>query len=92
LLRAEVVAQHEAEDGGEHQQQREQREEREVGDEGREVAALVIAELLDDGHRERQPPAFLLVGVKAPDGSHEIHTEDATPPRTFATSGISPVR
>jgi hypothetical protein len=51
VLGAGVVAQDEAEDRREHQQQGEQREERVVGDQRRQVARTIVAELLEHGDR-----------------------------------------
>ncbi len=46
-----IVLEHEAQDRHEHQQQWKQGEEAVVGDQRRQVARLVVAELLDDSNR-----------------------------------------
>ena len=75
-----VALQHEAEDRHEHQQQREQREERVVGDQRRQVAGLVVAELLDHGHGIASQRVALLVRSKARTGP--IRSMGGYPPRT----------
>ncbi len=51
-----IAFEDEAQAGHEHHQQREQAEEGVVGDQCRQVAALVLTELLDDGNRQRERP------------------------------------
>ena len=63
VLEAGIPLQHEAEDGHEQEQQREQRQEPVVGDQRRQVGALVVAELVDHREGEAQPAVTALVGV-----------------------------
>jgi hypothetical protein len=60
LLQRDVVAEHETEDGHRQQEQREHRAEPVVGQQGRQVGALVVGELVDDGDRqpERAVPSL----------------------------------
>src|SRR5205085_7562048 len=63
-LEVGVAPQDEAEDGGEDQQQGEQGEEAVVGNEGREVAGLVVPELLGHPDRKPEPWCLLLIAVE----------------------------
>jgi hypothetical protein len=63
LLERAVALDHHGDDRDEHEQQREQREEAVVRDQRREVPGAVVAELLDDGEREREPRTRLLRAV-----------------------------
>jgi len=58
-----IPGQHQAQDGGQQQQQREQRQQPVVGDQGREVAALVIDVLIEHRQREAGPRVLPLVAV-----------------------------
>jgi hypothetical protein len=58
-----VSAQGDSDDGGEGEQQREGGEKGVVGQERDEIAALVVAELLDHGDRERDDVVTLLPAV-----------------------------
>jgi hypothetical protein len=60
-----VAAEQEAERGDQDQQQRKQGEEAVPGQQGGEVAALVVAELLDHSKQEPEPAMPLLVAVDA---------------------------
>jgi len=62
-----VPGEHEAEDGQEEQEEGEDREEPVVGDQRREVAALVVAVFVDDRDRKAQPPVGALVAVDGVD-------------------------
>ena len=73
LLLLGITLQHVAEHGHEHQQQREQRHEAVVGDQRRELAGLVVAELLDHRGDEAQAPAALLVAVEGVEAVGEGH-------------------
>jgi hypothetical protein len=68
LAQVGAAVEQEPEHGHGHQQQREQREEPVVGEQGRLLAGLVLAVLLDHGHREGQPASPLLEVV---DGLHQ---------------------
>ena len=73
MQRTSIPLQDIAEDRGEHQQEGKQREERVVGDERSEAPALVVAELLDHGHRDGQPAAPLLGAIERAHGPQEVH-------------------
>jgi hypothetical protein len=66
LLQGWVVAEEVAEHGDQDQQQRQEGEEAVVGEQGGEVAALVVAELLHHRERDADPGVLLLVAVDAP--------------------------
>ena len=70
---ARVVLEHEPEDRHEYEQQREEREERVVGDQRREVAGLVVAELLDHGDRKRGDAVAPLKSVEGLQRGERIH-------------------
>ena len=58
-----VAVQHEAEDRHQQQKQRKQRQKPVVGDQRRQVATLVIDELVDHRQRETRPPVAALKTV-----------------------------
>jgi hypothetical protein len=66
LFQGRVVAEEIAEQGDQDQQQRQQREEAVVGQQGGQVAALVVAELLDHREGDTDPGVLLLVAVDTP--------------------------
>ena len=70
-----VALKHEAEDGGQGQQQREDREERVVRDQRREPAGTVVDELAPDRHRERDGGMAPLPAV---DGHAPILSREAS--------------
>jgi len=73
LLGSGVAVENEAQDRHKHHEQRKQREEAVVGDERGEVAALVVAELLDDGHGHGEGWVPTLEAVKGLGGSEDVH-------------------
>jgi hypothetical protein len=77
LLQRLVAGKREPEHGGEDQQQREEGEEPVVGDEGGEVPALVVGELVHHRDRHPEPPVPALVLVEPLDRSH---SSDIPPP------------
>src|SRR5512133_367512 len=75
LLQVGVAAEQEAKRGHQDQQQRKQGKKAVPGQQGGEVAALVVAELLDHGEREPEPAMALLVAVDAAKRSFDrVHT------------------
>ncbi len=66
---------HEAQHRDEHEQQREQRDEPVVGDQRRELAGLVVAELLDHRRGEAEPAVALLEAVQRLEMTGEAHWE-----------------
>ena len=66
LLQGPVVAEEVAEQGDQDQQQGQEGEEAVVGQQGGEVAALVVAELLHHCEGHAGPGVLLLVAVDAP--------------------------
>ncbi len=83
LLEGGVVAEQEAEHRDEDEQQREQGEEAVPGQQGGEVAALVVAELLEHGEQEAEPAVPLLVAVGAAERSFDrVHD------RCFLLAGV----
>jgi len=58
-----IVLQCEAEDRDQQQQQRKQRQKAVVGDEGRQIRSLVVAELVQNRDRKAQPAVPALVAV-----------------------------
>jgi hypothetical protein len=66
LLQRRVAGQGVAEQGDEHQQQREQGQEAVVGEQGRVLAGLVVAELPDHPHLEAEHAVPLLEAVDRP--------------------------
>jgi hypothetical protein len=74
LLQGGLAAEQEAEPGDQDQQQGKQGEKAVPGQQGGEVAALVVAELLDHGEHEPEPAAALLVAVDAAERSfNRVH-------------------
>jgi hypothetical protein len=63
-LQVRIAVQHQAEDRHKQQQQREQRQEPVIGDQRREVAALIVGELVDDRDREADPAMAALEAVQ----------------------------
>jgi hypothetical protein len=65
LLQGGLAAEQEAEGGDQDEQQGKQGEKAVPGQQGGEVAALVVAELLDHGDQEPEPAVALLVAIDA---------------------------
>jgi hypothetical protein len=75
LLQGGVAAEQETERGHEDQQQGKQGKEAVPGQQGGEIAALVVAELLDHGEQEPEPAMALLVAIDAAKRSlNRVHT------------------
>jgi hypothetical protein len=85
-----VAAEQETERGHEDQQQGKLGEKAVPGQQGGEVAALVVAELLDHGEQEPEPAVALLVAVDAAEGSFNRVHHGPRPGRMLA--GRSPGR
>ena len=81
VLEPLVAPQHQPEDTDEGQQQREHREESVVRDEGRQVAGLVITELLEHREGERQPASSLLEVVDLAKRRLNVHVRHESVPR-----------
>jgi hypothetical protein len=62
-LQMRIAVQHEAENRHQQQKQRKQRQEPVAGDQRRQVAALVIDELVNHSQRETRPPVAALKAV-----------------------------
>lgn len=79
LFECGMPGQQEAEHRDEDEQQWEQREKAVPGKQRGEVAALVVAELLDDPDGEPEPTVGLLVAVDAPQRLlHQVHAAAAS--------------
>src|SRR5947209_17222063 len=74
-----VALQDEPQNRDEDEQQREQRDEGVVGDQRRELARLVVRELLDYGDHEAQPPTSLLEAVEGVQPVPEAHWRGGSP-------------
>ena len=92
VLRLGVALEHEAEHRHEHEQQREQREEAVVGDQGGEASALIVAELLDDRDRHRQPAMAALQPIERLDRPENVHRHLPLPGGTSAEAACPALR
>ncbi len=85
-------SQHEAEHRHQHEQQREQRDEAVVGDQRRELAGLVVAELLDHRGGEAEPRVALLDAIQRLQAVGEAHWEGGLRARAIDMVRVYPMR